>query len=177
MSDQELLTLLENDRERGVEALFRHYYELVNRSVYRIIPNRTTAEDVAQEVFLDLWRKRERLNITSSLPAYLRRAARNRALNHIRDQKLKFDDSDEGHLELPSGNISVTQKLAAEDLQRQINAAIDALPERCRIIFALSRFEEMTYKEIAEELSISVKTVENQISKALRLLREALNYR
>ena len=176
MSDQDLLTLFNNDRERGIEALFRHYFEMVHRSVLRIISNRSTAEDVSQEVFMDLWRKRDRLNITSSLPAYLRRAARNRALNHIRDQKLKFDDSDEGHLELPSGAVSVTQRLAAEELQRRIDAAIEALPERCRIIFALSRFEEMTYREIAEELNISVKTVENQISKALRLLREALNY-
>ena len=174
MTDQEILQLLQSDRERGIEALFRQYFGTVSRAVLRIISDRNTAEDLAQEVFLDLWRKRDRLNITSSLPAYLRRAARNRALNYIRDQKLKFDDSDEGHLDLPSNSVSITQKIAADEMQKRIDWAIEQLPERCRIVFALSRFEEMSYKEIAAELDISVKTVENQISKALRLLREAL---
>lgn len=174
MTDQEILKLLERDRDRGVEQLFRQYYKLVYRTVLRILANRTAAEDVAQEVFLELWRKRERITVSSSLPAYLRRAARNRALNYIRDQKLKFDDRDEGIIELPSGATTVNQKLAAEELQQRIDTAIEALPERCRIVFALSRFEDMSYREIAEELDISIKTVENQISKALRLLRSAL---
>lgn len=153
--------------------LFRRYFQFVTYSVYRVLPDRTIAEDIAQDVFYDLWRKREKILITSSLKAYLKRAAVNRTLNHIRDRKMNFED-EEKMPELVSNTASISQKLEADELQEKINAAVDSLPERCRVIFSLSRYEEMSYKEIAKELDISVKTVENQISKALGILRNAL---
>lgn len=172
-TDQELLKLLETDRDKAIELLFRQYYSLVTYAVYRVLPDRAVAEDLAQEVFFDLWRKREKLNITSSLKAYLRRAAVNRTLNYIRDKKMNFED-EEKMPELRSNATTIFQKLEVEELQERINEAVDSLPERCRAVFSLSRFEEMSYKEIAEKLDISVKTVENQISKALSIMRTAL---
>ena len=165
--------MLETDRDKAIELLFRQYYSLVTYAVYRVLPDRDVAEDLAQEVFFDLWRKREKLNITTSLKAYLRRAAVNRTLNHIRDKKMNFED-EEKIPELRSDVATVYQKLEAEELQQKINKAVDSLPERCRAVFSLSRFEEMSYKEIAAKLDISVKTVENQISKALSVMRTAL---
>ena len=164
---------METDRDRAVELLFRRYYTLVTHSVYRVVPDRNTAEDLAQEVFYDLWRKRQKLKITTSLPAYLRRAAVNKSLNYVRDRKMKFTD-EEQLPEFKSEAVTVHQKLNAEELQKKITEAVDSLPERCRAVFALSRFEEMSYKEIAGKLDISVKTVENQISKALGIMRTAL---
>lgn len=137
------------------------------------MPDQNIAEDLAQEVFFDLWRKRDKLNIKTSLKAYLRRAAVNKTLNYIRDKKINFEEEDKIP-DLDNEQTSVIQKMSADELQVKITAAIDSLPERCRIIFSLSRYEEMTYKEIAQKLDISIKTVENQISKALSILRVAL---
>lgn len=139
----------------------------------RIIPDPGIAEDIAQDVFYELWRKRDVLNVNSSFGAYLRRAARNKSLNYIRDRKIKPESEDK----IPhrsEGQTDANRKLEVQDLQNSIDRAVGDLPDRCREVFSLSRFEDMSYQEIADKLGISIKTVENQISKALRLLREAL---
>ncbi len=174
ITDQELLNLLRTDGDRAMEVLFKNYYSYICSVVYKILPDANLVEDLTQEVFYELWRKREVIHISTSLGAYLRRSAVNRTLNYIRDQKIKFDEEEKidlGHSTPAKGQTNVE----AEELQALINEAVDSLPERCRIVFALSRYEEMTYKEIAAELDISVKTVENQISKALRILRQKLD--
>jgi len=172
-TDKEILNLLSSNGDKAIQLLFDKYYTYLCRTLIRIIPDENTTEDLVQDVFLEFWRKRDIININTSLKAYLRRAARNKALNFIRDRKIRWEDEDK-HPESESTMVSATQKLEAEELQKLINKSIDELPERCRLVFTLSRYEEMTYKEIANELNISIKTVENQISKALKLLRVAL---
>lgn len=172
-TDKELLTLLANGEESAIDIIFRQYYSFLCRSVYRIIPDTQITEDLAQDVFYELWKKRDSLNITTSLSAYLKRAALNKSLNYIRDQKIDFRNAPEKE-NLESKAVSIIHEIAADDLQDKIDAAIDSLPERCRLVFVLSRFEEMTYREIADQLDISIKTVENQISKALKNLRTSL---
>lgn len=174
-TDQELIISLQNDDEQAMDILFRRHYSSICRAVYRILKDGNLAEDIAQEVFLGLWKKRKTLNISTSVNAYLKRAAVNKSLNFIRDQKVKFDDEEK--MPVLTNNQSTTQQqLEAEDLQKLINDSIDLLPEKCRLVFTLSRFEEMSYQEIADKLDISIKTVENQISKALKFLRKALNH-
>ena len=172
-TDEELLSLLVTDGESAIDLIFRKYYTFLCKSVYRIIPDGQITEDLAQEVFYEVWKKRDKLKITASLKAYLKRAALNKALNYIRDQKIDFRNAPAKE-ELISKQDSIVQELAADNLQQEINAAIDNLPERCRLVFVLSRFEEMSYQQIADQLGISIKTVENQISKALKSLRVAL---
>ena len=172
-TDQELLDMLARDRDQAIAHIFRLHYGFICQAVFRVIPDQNLTEDLAQEVFFELWRKREQLQISSSLKAYLRRAAVNRSLNYIRDQKLSFD-AEEDQAPIASQQPTALQQLEADELQGYIDQAIDQLPERCRIVFVLSRFEQMSYAEIAKNLDISPKTVENQISKALRLLRTAL---
>lgn len=172
-SDQEILKLLQDNSDKAIDILFRQYYGFLCHAVYKIIPDTNLVEDIAQDVFYELWRKRSRLSIKTSLKAYLRRAAMNKALNFIRDQKIKFDD-EEKQAPLESKIPSINQKLEAAELQQLIDKVIDDLPERCRIVFVLSRFEELSYNEIAKQLDISSKTVENQISKALKILRVRL---
>lgn len=172
-SDKQLITSLQNGDDSAMDTLFRRHYSYICRAVYRVLKDNNLAEDIAQEVFLGLWKKRDNLNITTSVQAYLKRAAINKSLNYIRDQKIKFDD-EEKMPPLTNNQSTTQQQLEAEDLQRQINRAIGELPEKCRLVFTLSRFEEMSYQEIANELNISIKTVENQISKALKYLRAAL---
>lgn len=172
-TDEELIALLATNEESAIDLVFRKYYAFLCRSVYRIIPDTQITEDLAQEVFYELWRKRAKLNITTSLRAYLKRAALNKALNYIRDQKIDFRNAPAKE-ELTSKAASVEQELAAANLQQEIDQAIDSLPEKCRLVFVLSRYEEMSYQQIADHLEISIKTVENQISKALKSLRKAL---
>lgn len=173
IQDGELVQMLTTEGEAAMELIFRRHYAQVCRAVYRVIPQKETAEDIAQEVFLELWKKRGQLNIATSLGAYLRRAAVNRALNHIRDQKMKWSDD----TELPSMTDSspgIPEQLETDELQQLVDQYINQLPEKCRLVFVLSRFETLSHAEIAAQLDISPKTVENQITKALRFLRIAL---
>ncbi|WP_235295923.1 RNA polymerase sigma-70 factor [Portibacter marinus] len=173
-TDKELVAFLNDSDDGAIEKIFKQYYSYICSAVYKIIPDPNLTEDLAQDVFYELWRKREKIQITSSLKAYLKRAAINKALNYIRSKKMKFDNDDDDAVV----NISVRsseKSLEAMELQEIINDAIDTLPEKCRIVFMMSRFEEMSYKEIAAALEISIKTVENQISKALKILKIAVN--
>ncbi len=172
-TDKELLALLEKDTEKAIILIFQLYYGYLCKVAYKIIPDKNLVEDLTQEVFFELWRKKEKLKVSISLKAYLRRATVNRALNHIRDQKVRFS-GEELRPSPKSTQPTAGQQMEAEELQQRIDQAIDGLPERCRIVFVLSRFEDMSYHEIAEMLDISVKTVENQISRALKQLRETL---
>lgn len=173
LNDKDLLDLLRRDREKAIELLFVRYYSFLCKVIIKIIPDENLVEDLAQEVFFELWRKKEVLHINTSLKAYLRRAGMNKALNYIRDQKIKWNGSEE-NLQIPSREAGAGQIIEASELEAMINSAIDELPEKCRLVFVLSRFEDLTYKEIAARLDISVKTVENQISKALKQLRHKL---
>lgn len=140
--------------------------------VYRVTPDEHLAQDLVQEVLYELWRKRDQLNISTSLRAYLKRAVLNRTLNHLRDNR-KWS-TEERMPELADQEFDPTENMRAEELQKRVDAAIDELPERCRMVFVLSRYEELSYRDIATELGIAEKTVENQVSKALKYLRERL---
>ncbi|MDX1941034.1 MAG: RNA polymerase sigma-70 factor [Saprospiraceae bacterium] len=172
-TDQALLELLRKDADKAVELLFRQYYSYVCKMVHQVISDPVIAEDIGQEVFFEIWRRKDQLIITTSLKAYLRRSAVNRTLNYIRARKIKWEDDQELPM-LEDDTPSTAQSLEAEELQQYIDSAIDQLPEKCRIVFMLSRQEDLSYQEIADHLNISTKTVENQISKALKYLRVVL---
>lgn len=159
-----------------VEALFRSYYPFVCRIVSRYVGDRARAEDIAQEIFAELWAKRDALTIHTAPQAYLRRMAVSRALNFLRDNKKHQWSEIDPEQELPEASVPPEALLALEqgEMARLVEAAIGRLPEKCRIVFQLSRGEQMSYAEIAHELNISIKTVENQIGKALRLLRASI---
>jgi RNA polymerase sigma-70 factor (ECF subfamily) len=172
-TDKELVERLRDDDEEAIAQIFSKYYAYMCRSAYRILADENLAEDLAQEVFYELWKRRRELSVSTSLKAYLRRATVNKSLNYIRDhRKVRFEE--EGRIDEQTSPPPASQRVETAELQDLIDKAIDELPDRCRIIFILSRFEDMTYNEIAGLLGISAKTVENQISKALRLLRQML---
>jgi RNA polymerase sigma-70 factor (ECF subfamily) len=165
--------MLPKDGERAMELMFREYYVHLCQTITRILPDTRMAEDLAQEVFFEVWKKRSNLQVNTSLKAYLRRAAVNKTLNYIRDRKIRWDDEDKIPAIVETGTDAI-QKMQEEEIQTAVDSAINALPERCRLVFSLSRFEEMTNQEIADQLGISVKTVENQMTKALKMLKLAL---
>jgi len=171
-NDREFFDLLSTDAEKAFEWLFRRYFSELCQVVYRVAHDEHLAQDLVQEVLYELWRKRDKLTISISLRAYLKRAVLNRTLNHLRDNR-KWS-SEERMPEIAVEESDPVDLLRSEELQEMIDAAIDELPEKCRMVFVLSRYEELSYRDIATELGIAEKTVENQVSKALKYLRQRL---
>lgn len=171
MSPSYIADFMRANPEGCLTELYSEYYEYLVNSVYKMVREQNMAEDLVQEVFFEIWKKRERLEFKTSVSGYLRRAVINRALNHIRNRKKMVVVSEDSARQVKCNEIISIQKLEIDDLQQLINNSIDELPEKCRIVFGMSRFDEMKYAEIAESLGISIKTVENHISKALKLLK------
>ena len=163
----------------SVEELFKLHYAFVCNVINRYVRDRSRTEDIAQEIFAELWVKRDQLNIHTSPAAYLRRMAVTRTLNYIRDtRKHNWEDIDtslDQDMELSGQQPGIIEKMEEEELRKKLDKAILDLPEKCRIVFLLNRQDEMSYAEVAHHLQISVKTVENQIGKALKLLRQAVS--
>lgn len=173
MLDRELLDALRAGREDAFETIFRSHYADLVRFGESLLRDRGVAEEVAQDVLLELWKRRETLRVETSLKAYLFRATRNRALNEIRHDNIVAREE---------ANVASMQQPVEQSDRHTLDAEIDAalreaiatLPPRCREVFQLSRQQGLTYAEIAAALEISVKTVEAQMGKALRVLRERL---
>lgn len=172
--EKEWFGLVRQGQPAGLEALFRAYHASLCRTALRIINEEAAAEDMVQDFFLYLWQKQEDLVVPANISAYLHRSIRNRCLNFLRDQK-RIPKGDGDMPEMPTPENSALADLELAELQARVNTAIDALPERCRLVFVLKQFEDMSYKEIAEQLDISPKTVENQMSRAYKFLRDYLS--
>lgn len=154
--------------------MFKTYYQSLCRYANTFTGNPEEAEEVVQATFIGIWEKRQAIDITTSVKAYLYRAVRNACLNEIKHQKVKQLYADH---ELKAGENyaeATDQSTLRDELEEKIKAALLVLPEQCRIIFQLSRFEELKYQEIADQLNLSIKTVENQMGKALKIMREQL---
>ena len=173
MSDADLLARLRGGDHTAFDALFRQWYEPVVRAANRVLHDPGVAEELSQDVFLELWRRRESLAPDSSVPGYLMQAVRNRALNHLRH--LQVQKKSAVYVEALSEPAEHADAEAqAGELEQAITSAIAALPPRTREVFLLSRERNLRYSEIAEQLGISVKAVEANMSRALRQLREKL---
>ena len=175
-TEQQLLAALRIGDEGALRRLFDQHYPLLLGDIYRLVPDEDTCKDLAQEVFVELWRKRSDIDIHTSLRAYLRRAAVNRALNYIKTQRrIHLDDGEQFAHTADTSPRDIARQEVQESLEQALHAAIETLPEKCRLVFSLSRFEQRSHREIAEQLDISVKTIENQITKAMKILREAMS--
>jgi len=152
------------------EGLFRDYFPPLMAFARKILGDEEDAREVVQQVFINLWEKRERLDLSTSLKSYLFTSVHHRSLNVIRDRK-KFSSA-----EVPdvAGEWDVSVQIESLELEGKIREVIESLPEKCREVFELNRFEGLKYSEIAARLGISVKTVENQMTKALKILRDQL---
>ncbi len=172
--DNEIVELLKADDTGAFERLFKHYYQPLCRYAVTMLHKQDDAEEVVQEVMVKLWEGRKNLQISLSLKSFLYRMVHNSCITDIRKGKVRNMHAVhvKTHGEVLSDDASAP--LQKSELERMIAGAIDELPEQCRLVFKLSRFEQMKYAEIAQHLNISVKTVENHMGKALRMLRESL---
>ena len=159
----------------NLEKLFKGHYKSLCNVAFNIVHDRAAAEDVVQDVFLKIWKKREELSINTSLKGYMFRSTINTALNYIENRKRNFPVYNELNEEMVGGVGKAEDHLLETELKEKLTQSINRLPGKCKQIFILSRFEEMRYAEIAEKLNISIKTVENQMGKALRRLRRYLH--
>jgi len=154
--------------------IFRSYYQPLCRYAYSFLEDKEEAEEVVQSAFITIWEKRKSMDIQTSLKSYLYRMVRNACLNVIKHEKIKQQHVTHELAVTETTYESVTQKVYATELELKISEAMKTLPEQCRLVFQLSRFEELKYQEIADQLQISVKTVENHMGKALKIMREQL---
>lgn len=157
------------------EKFFRAFYKPLLNYAYRFFEDQQDAEEIIQDLFFKIWEKRARLEINSSLSSYLFRAVRNNCLQSIKYQKNKTKY--QAYIKNQPNNYQDSEPLEAleySELNEKVNHILNELPDRCQEIFRLNRFQGLKYKEIALELKISIKTVEANMSKALKHFRVSL---
>jgi RNA polymerase sigma-70 factor (ECF subfamily) len=173
LHERDLQRRLRAGEEGAFDEVFRGHYADLVRMAESVVRERALAEEIAQDVMLELWRRRESLQLQQSFRAYLIRSTRNRALNHVRHQLVVAREEATAALD-PQGSPSGEDVVLGVELERAIEGAIAALPEKSREVFQLSRYHGLKYSEIAIALDVSVKTVEKRMGLALAELREKL---
>jgi RNA polymerase sigma-70 factor, ECF subfamily len=175
LTDQQYLSALKTGDITAFEMLFRNYYQPLCNYAYTFVQDRDEAEEIVQSTFMSVWEKREALEIRTAVKPYLYAMVRNACLNVIKHEKIKQVHA-ASELAVAERSVeSVTRTVVAAELEDKIQEALLKLPEQCRLVFKLSRFEELKYAEIASQLNISIKTVENQMGKALKIMRDQLS--
>ena len=159
-----------SDTEHNFETLYKTFYKSLRNAAENIVRDPEAAHDIVQEVFVKLWHRKDDLAFIMHPKAYLYRSVFNTAITYLNNNKKKASIEDS---KIEASDTSDSEILTKE-LLTHIEAAIEKLPPKCKAIFVLSRFEEMKYKEIAETLGLSLKTVENQMGIALSKLKEEL---
>ncbi|HEX2532322.1 MAG TPA: RNA polymerase sigma-70 factor [Chitinophagaceae bacterium] len=173
LSDEELFSLTQREDLKAFEALYCRYWPELTDAAYRRLQSRQKAEDLVQELFISLYHKREELQFTVSLRAYLNQALKFKVLNEYRSEQVRTAYAKTVFFRGQGKNVFALD-VETKELQQQLEGVLSGLPDKCRQVFRMSRLEQMTHKEIALELRISVSTVEKHIGKALRTLRERL---
>lgn len=173
-SEEIIVNRLINKDKRAFELVFNQYFSTMVLYGCRFMDTKEEAEEIVQEVFLKFWERCETLSLDSSIKSYLYRSVHNTCLNVLKHEKVKnsYRQHVIAHMESTYEQDWVQED--KEGLVERIREEIDKLPPRCSEIFKLSRYEGLKYQEIAEHLEISVKTVEVQMGKALKVLREKL---
>ncbi|SMO94146.1 RNA polymerase sigma factor [Gracilimonas mengyeensis] len=170
--EAELYTKIKN----GDHKAFKTFFEAHHQRLFRYLVSRgvssESAEDLIQQAYVYIWENRSKIDPDKSLRSYLFRIAYTRMLNHFRDEEKYKDDSEVSELE--SSQFSTDEKLNRRELHQAIEKAIEAMPEKRQHVFRLCFLEEFTYKEAANTMEVSVKTIENHMRLALKDLRNAL---
>jgi len=174
LENESIGTLLAQRDEIAFEQVFKTHFKRLHAYAFTILRDEVEAEEMVQQVFFKLWERNETLSLSGSVSAYLYRAVHNESLNYIKHQKVRSNHQLHVAYSMKNEFEHPAKKVMAGELEKKIYSALNELPEQCRTIFQMSRFDELKYREIADKLGISVKTVENQMGKALKLLREKL---
>lgn len=171
LSDQELISELKDSNSEALDEIFNRYWERLFQSAKRLLIDKEVAKDVVQEVMISLWERRQELLI-HNLNAFLIQAVKYQVAYHLR--KGRFTEKHQEHLDNVCFVNTTEEALNFNELKTQVLHSLDVMPNKCRQIFYMSRFEYLSNQEIADNLGISIRTVETQISNALKLLRSEL---
>ena len=175
VSDNGLLRQIAGGDIHAFEMLFKEHYQNLCRYAGTFVRDSDEAEDIVQKTFVTIWEKKTDIAVETSVKSYLYGAVRNAALNNIKHRQVRQKHASSVTVADHISTDSAHDHLVSEELNGKINSAIEMLPEQCRLVFKMSRFEGLKYSEIADQLGISVKTVENQMGKALRRMRHELH--
>jgi RNA polymerase sigma-70 factor (family 1) len=173
-SNETLFQRVKNDDTAAFGIIFKKYYRALCSYSYQLVISRELAEEIVDDVFCNLWSNRKKIDITSSFQAYLMISIRNRSVDCLRRMK-----GERRYVLNHAEKVVCKQAIACEsmvfdELCHQVDAAVKALPEQCRMIYLMSRDLELPYKDIARTLNISVKTVDTQIGRALKYIRKRI---
>src|SRR5688572_21484380 len=170
-SDSYLIELWRTGNEKAYRALFdKYFYKLYNYTL-KLIPDKSVSEEIVMDVMLAVWQKKDMLNSSLSLSAYLYRSVKNRLIDHLRKQHVPTVSLDQTAVEPPSSFVT-DSRLLHKELEGLYRTSLNRLPPQKKRIFTMSREEGNSYKEIADRLKLSKNTVENHMVAALRLLKE-----
>ncbi len=157
--------------EHQFETIFKEHFEFLSNIAFAMIKDKDDAYDIVQQVFVKLWDKRYKVDIDDNIKAYLHRATINTTLNLIEKNKRSVNVSENKLETIPGQYVEKNTDFLSGEVENAIKKAISELPKKCGIVFSLSRYSDMTNKEIADHMNISVKAIEKHISRALRELR------
>ena len=174
IGDSEIIRRIRQGDVKQFESLFRSSYISLVRYASTLIRDQDEAEEIVQDLFFRLWQNKEKIKIESSLNGYLFRSVHNRCLHYIEHNKVVERHIKEMSHHHPENQDNPSEILFYKELQSTIARVLGRLPERCGKIFYMNRFEGLKYTEIAEKLSISIKTVESNMGKALKEFRKEL---
>jgi len=160
--------------ENQFEAIFKMHFAYLSNVAFSIVKAEEDSYDIVQQVFTKLWDKREVVNIDDNIKSYLHRATMNTSFNFLDKHKRNVKVDDDVFVNLPGQQIEINTDFLSGEVEEAISKAISELPKKCQVVFKLSRYSDLSNKEIAQKLDVSIKAVEKHISKALRELREKL---
>jgi RNA polymerase sigma-70 factor (family 1) len=174
LDDKLWVERISNGDEQAFEFLFKKYYLPLTRFAWRYVHSKAVAEELIQELFTILWEQREDWNTDGSVRSYLYKSVRNLSLNHLKHQGVK-QEFDHQWMELKENpRIVFRDEYREQRIREAIAKAIEELPERSKMTYKLHRYDGLTYREIAEVMEVSVKTVESQMTRTLKILRQRL---
>ncbi|RFZ81146.1 RNA polymerase sigma-70 factor [Mucilaginibacter terrenus] len=176
LDDKDLFALLQQGRLGAFKEIYTRYWKQLYSEAYKRLQNRESAEEIAQEIFTTLWHKRTTLNINQNLAGYLFTSVTNLVIDYHRKELVRERHKSSLQLVYSQADTSMEDALLVKELQQSIDEEVKSLPDKCRSVFQLSRIEHKSNKEIASELGISEKTVENHITKALKHIRLGLGH-
>ncbi len=174
VTDSDIIGRIRKGDKKEFEILFRSSYSTLVKYAQTILKDYDTSEEIVQELFFRLWQDKENLHIESSLKGYLFRSVHNRCLHYIEHLKVMGKHAGEITATMNETIEPVTEAIYYSELQEKVSKVLASLPDKCREIFKMSRFDGMKYSEIADKLSISLKTVEANMGRALKEFRKAL---
>lgn len=176
MNEKELINAIKEGNTQAFEVLYKQYWQVLFHHCYLMLKDKDETQDIVQEVFTSLWKNKDTIEFSGSLSGYLYRATRNKVLNKIKKDSVIAKYMNEKYLDKEVMRFIPDNILIEKELSRQIERCIEALPNRTREIFLLSREKGLSHKEIAEMLGLSTPTVKKQISNALAAIRAHVKF-